>query len=127
MSVDKSRFVHHVGVTVDEAAPGRSRCTLQIQEFHRNPSGVVHGGAIFTLADTAMGAALMASLEEDFLCATVEIRLGYFKPVFDGPMTCDAVVVNKGRTLSSMEASIFVNEKLVAKAGATFAIFKRRA
>ena len=127
MSVDKSRFVHHVGVTVDQALPGHSRCSLQIQDFHRNPSGVVHGGAIFTLADTAMGAALMASLDEDFVCATVEIRLAYFKPVFDGPLTCDAVIVNKGKTLASMEASILIGSKLVSKASATFAIFKRRA
>lgn len=127
MSVKDSRFVQHVGVMVDEAVSGSARCTLAIQDFHRNPSGVVHGGAIFTLADTAMGAALMASLENDQLCATVGIQLSYFKPVFEGAMTCDAVIVNKGKTLATMEATIWVNGKLVSKASATFAIFNRRA
>src|SRR4051812_47321246 len=115
MGVDQSRFVQHVGVRVEEAVPGRSRCSVDIQEFHRNPSGVVHGGTIFTLADTTMGAALMASLDESLMCATVEIKLAYFRPVFAGPITCDAIVVNKGKTLASMEASAMVDGKLVAK------------
>lgn len=126
VSVDKSRFVQHVGVSVDEAAPGRSRCSLRIQDFHRNPSGVAHGGAIFTLADTAMAAALMASLEEGLICTTVEIKLGYFRPVFDGQISCDAVVVNKGKTLASLEAGIVAAGKLVAKASGTFAIIPRK-
>src|SRR5438876_2797723 len=94
----KPRFINHVGVHVDEAVPGRSRCSLEIKDIHRNGTGVAHGGALFTLADTAMGAALYSSLEQGEICATIEVKIGYFKPVFEGTLVCEATVLNKGKS-----------------------------
>jgi len=120
------RFVQRVGLAFDEVTPGRSRLSLETQDHHRNGTGVVHGGAMFTLADTAMGAALVPMLEEGQICATVEIKIGYFKPVFGGTLVCEAVVINKGKNIASLEAAIRQGEVLVSKASGTFAIFKRK-
>lgn len=122
----KPRFIHHVGMKVDEAGPGQARCSLDVQDFHRNGTGVVHGGVLFTLADTAMGAALYALLEEGEICATVEIKIGYFKPVFEGALVCTAALVNKGKSLASLEASIHQGDVLVSKASGTFSIFRQK-
>jgi acyl-CoA thioesterase len=122
----KPRFVHHVGLRFDETKPGHARCSLDIQDFHINSTGVVHGGALFTLADTAMGAALAAALEPGEICATVEIKIGYFKPVFEGSVVCTALIVNKGKSIASLEASIHQGEVLVSKANGTFSIFRRK-
>lgn len=122
-------FVRHVGVRIEAPpeAPGRSRCTLAVEPHHFNSSGIVHGGALFTLADTAMGAALLPLLEAGEGCATIEIKINYFKPVVAGPVVCIGQVVNKGRTVVNLEASLHVGEALVAKANGSFAVFQRPA
>src|SRR4051812_24476299 len=122
----KPRFVHHVGMRIDDAGPGHARCSLDVQDFHINSTGVVHGGVLFTLADTAMGAAMYSSLEPGEICVTVEIKIGYFKPVFEGTLVCAATIVNKGKSIASLEASIHSGDVLVSKASGTFSIFRRK-
>ena len=123
---DKPRFIKHVGMRIDDVAPGHARCSLDVQDFHANGTGVVHGGVLFTLADTAMGAALISSLEPGEICATIEIKIGYFKPVFEGAVVCTATLVNKGKSIASLEASIHQGDVLVSKASGTFSIFRRK-
>ena len=120
------RFIHHVGLEFDEVLPGSSRCTLAIADIHRNGTGVVHGGVMFTLADTGMGAALYKTLGEGEICATIEIKIGYFKPVFEGALVCNAALLNKGKSIASLEATIHNGDQLVAKASGTFSIFRRK-
>lgn len=122
----KARFANHIGMRIEEAAQGRARCTLALKDFHHNSNGVVHGGVLFTLADTAMGAALFSMLEADELCATVEIKIGYFKPVLEGDLACMAEVVNKGKSIASIEASIYQGDALVSRSSGTFTIFRRK-
>ena len=123
---DKPRFTRHVGMHIDDVGPGHARCSLDVKGFHVNSTGVVHGGVLFTLADTAMGAALYSSLEEGEICATIEIKIGYFKPVFEGALLCTAALVNKGKSIASLEASIRQGDVLVSKASGTFSIFRRK-
>jgi acyl-CoA thioesterase len=61
----RSPFVEHVGVVIEEQRAGFSRCALAVAPHHFNTLGVVHGGVMFTLADTGMGAALIPDLQEE--------------------------------------------------------------
>jgi acyl-CoA thioesterase len=126
MEKKKPRFVQHVGMKIDEAGPGFSRGSIAIEDIHRNGTGVAHGGVLFTLADTCMGAALYSSLEPGEICATIEIKIGYFKPVFDGTLVCNATMLNKGKSVASLEATIHNGDVLVSKSSGTFAIFRRK-
>ena len=122
----KPRFTNHVGMVFDESRPGHARCSITIADIHMNGTGVAHGGVLFTLADTAMGAALYHSLAPGEICATIEIKIGYFKPVFEGTLVCEATLVNKGKSVASLEATIRNGDQLVSKASGTFAIFRRK-
>jgi acyl-CoA thioesterase len=115
-------FVDHVGMRIDEHAPGRSRCSLSIGPEHFNSAGTVHGAVLFTLADTGMGAALYPALEAGARCATIEIKINYFKPVTGGTLVCESTMVHRGRTLANLEANLFIGDDLVAKANGSFAI-----
>src|SRR5437763_8893862 len=126
MAGRKIRFMNHVGVQIGDAGPGHSRCSIERADIHRNGTGVAHGGVLFTLADTAMGAALYNSLEPGEICATIEIKIGYFKAVFDGTLVCEATLLNKGKSVASLEATIRNGEQLVSKASGTFSIFRRK-
>jgi len=123
---EKPRFIRHVGMRLQLQPGGRCTCTLAVQDFHLNGNGVVHGGVLFTLADTAMGAALHQTLEEGQLCATIETKIAYFKPVFEGEVVCHGQILHQGKSVASTEASLFVDDVLVAKATGSFAIFKRK-
>ena len=107
-----------------EHGPGHSRCQVTIDQKHLNPNRVVHGAVIFALADVGMGSAVHATLAEGEICATVEIKINYFKPVRDGELICTTVQVNRGKTLANLDSSIHCGELLVAKANGTYAIFR---
>ncbi len=107
-----------------EQGLGHSRCKVTINEKHLNPNHVVHGAVIFALADVGMGAAVHLGLAEGELCATVEIKINYFKPVREGELVCTTTLVNRGKTLANLDSSIHCGEQLVAKANGTYAIFR---
>jgi acyl-CoA thioesterase len=121
-----SQFTQHVGIELVERAPGRSRWTLDLQPIHMNTHGVIHGGVLFTLADTAMGAALFGALQPGQICATINVKINYFKPVFCGTVVCVSEVVNQGTSVAHLAASMYVDEVLVARANGSFAIYMRK-
>src|SRR5206468_8023613 len=114
-SSKRVRFIEHVGVEFHESGPGTSIATLQVQVHHFNTVGVVHGGAIFTLADTGMAAALIPQLKDGESCATTSLTIGYFRPVLAGPMVCTSRVVYRGKSLAHVEGNVHVADKLVAR------------
>jgi acyl-CoA thioesterase len=122
----KLPFVEHVGMRIEEQRAGHCKCTLTVADYHLNSTGVVHGGVLFTLADTAMGAALYPTLDPTEICATIEIKINYFKPVTSGKIICISEIVNRGKTIANLEACVYAGDILVAKANGSFSIFKRK-
>ena len=116
-------FAELIGLTFEEQGEGTSLLSMNIHDDLFNPQHVVHGGALYALADTGMGTALYSLLQENEYCATIEIKISYFKPVTSGTLTCRTTVINKGKRVASMESEIWNEGKLVAKASGSFAIF----
>ena len=121
-----ARFADVVGVRVEEAAEGRSFLRLALTPMHLNLHGIVHGGVPFTLADTAMGAAVHSRLAPGQACVTVEIKISFFKPAQGDELVAVARVVHLGRTLAHVEADVHAGERLVSRATGTFAVIDRR-
>ena len=117
-------FAKLINLRYLEQGPGHSRCKVTIEEKHLNPNKVVHGAVIFALADVGMGSAIHPTLAEGELCATVEIKINYFKPVREGDLVCTTTVVNRGKTLANLDSSVYCDDLLVAKANGTYAIFR---
>lgn len=122
----KGSFIRHVGLVFDQREPGFTRIHLPIEPHHTNSTQVVHGGVTYTLVDTAMGAALYLTLAPDEICATIEIKINYFKPVFGGTLVCEGRLVHKGKSVANLDASVWVDDALVAKANGSFAILKKK-
>ena len=109
---------------VEEQRPGFSSVALDVTEDHLNPHKVVHGAVVYALADTGMGAALYPTLAEGEICATIEIKINYFKPISTGRISCRTEIVNRGKTVANLESRVFVGEVLVAMANGNYAIFR---
>ncbi|MCH1459432.1 MAG: PaaI family thioesterase, partial [Luminiphilus sp.] len=80
-------FAELVGLEIFPESNGTSVGSLLIQKAHLNPNGVAHGGALFTLVDTCLGAALMQRLDAGEICATLQISMNFLKPVLAGEVS----------------------------------------
>ncbi|MEI7536955.1 MAG: PaaI family thioesterase [Comamonadaceae bacterium] len=119
-------FAELIGLTVEEQRRGFSQCSVVVAAHHLNPHKVAHGAVIYALADTGMGIALYPTLGAGEICATIEIKINYFKSVATGKMTCITELVNRGKTVANLESRVFSDETLVAQANGNYSIFTPR-
>jgi acyl-CoA thioesterase len=119
-----SPFRDLVGITCTKVEGGYSHCVVEVDKKLLNPAGIVHGGALYTLADSGMGAALFSFVDEGELFLTIETSVFYFKAVSSGTLTCESRVVHGGKRIAVMEAEIKNGGQLVAKAVGTFSIYR---
>jgi acyl-CoA thioesterase len=119
-------FAELIDMQVVEQRDGHSLMRLQVAPAHLNPHRVLHGAVLYALADTGMGAALYPSLAEGEICATIEIKINYFKPVHGGVVECTTQLVNRGRTVANLESRLCVDGTLVAQANGNYAVFSPR-
>ena len=116
-------YLDLLGITLESVGGSKSLCSVVVEERHHNPHHVSHGGLIFSLADTGMGSALYPSLGKGEICATIEIKISYFKAVAAGKLRCETEVVNRGKRVATMESSIYLEDSLVARATGSYSIF----
>jgi acyl-CoA thioesterase len=120
-------FMQWLGVEYLPAPDSVGRVALKLREEHMSRAHRVHGGVLFALLDTAMGYAVVKSLEQGRGCATLELKINYFRPVQEGVVRAEGRLVNRSRKTAYTEGEA-VNEegKLLAKASGTFFITETR-
>lgn len=119
-------FAELLGLSLVVQRDGYSECQLNLDPKHMNPHGLVHGAVVYALADTGMGAAVYPGLGPDEYCATVDIKINYFRPASSGSLNCITEMVNRGRSLANLESRIYCGDKLLAQANGNFAVIPRR-
>jgi acyl-CoA thioesterase len=115
-----------IGLHFEKCESGQSRCTLEVEQRLLNPHGAVHGGVLYSMADTGMGGAMYTVMEKEELCATIEIKIVYFKAVRSGTLVCDTRIISRGRRVAALESEITNDGRLVAKASGTFSVFRAK-
>jgi acyl-CoA thioesterase len=119
-------FGELIGLNFSKCEKGYSQCVLEVNEKLLNPNKVLHGGVIYSMADTGMGGALYSCVDEDELCATIEIKIVYFTAATSGILTCDTKLVHRSKHIATLESEIENNGCVIAKALGTFSIFKAK-
>lgn len=122
----KNPFAELIDLCVEERGRGSSTLSLVVGPQHLNPHGVAHGAVLYALADTGMGAALYPTLEAGEICATIEIKINYFKPVPAGKLVCKAELLNRGKSVANLEARLYLENSLVGVANGNFAVFRAK-
>ena len=117
-------FAELIGLQVEQQTAGASTLTLLAGERHMNPHKVVHGAVLYALADTGMGAALYPTLAPGEFCATIEIKINYFKPVASGRLVCKTQLLNRGKSVANLESRIYLEQVLVAQANGNYAVIR---
>jgi uncharacterized protein (TIGR00369 family) len=102
-------FEDHVGITIEAADQGEARLTMPFRVCLANGGGVMHGGALVTLADTAVAMAIKSLLPPATVFATTELTTRFLAPVQEGDVTAHARVYGpEGRTFRG-EADLLDN------------------
>ena len=100
------------------------RCTPDESAY--NPIGMVHGGLVCTLLDSAAGCAVHATLPAGTGYTSLEIKVSFLRPVRRGEGDLRALgrVVKPGRRAAFAEAEVRdEGDRLVATATSTCLVF----
>jgi len=90
------------------AERGSVTVQLRAQSFHYNPLGVVHGGMIATLLDTAAGCSVHSTLAVGEGYTSLDLTTKFLRPVTldTGLVTCVGTVISRGRRTALAEARL---------------------
>lgn len=97
-------FSKHNKLHIEELSKEKAIISAEITEDSLNPSGIVHGGLVFGLADTAMGTVAYLTGRK---VVTVDSNINYLKPTTGSKVTCVAEPIKVGKTLGVYKADIF--------------------
>jgi acyl-CoA thioesterase len=121
-NVGNNHFPGHLGFRILEARRGYARLGVENRQELSNPAGMMHGGASFGLADTAVAVALVSIYGTGNALLTVEMKINYLEPIFPGEVTAEAYVLRSSRSSAYAEADIWSAGKLAARASTTYMI-----
>jgi uncharacterized protein (TIGR00369 family) len=108
------------GPVLEEIGPDFAVIRLPYSEEITNGSGVVHGGWLATLADTAVAFALATNFDGKMGFATADLTIHFLRRA-RGDVRARARIVKKGRRLNVGDVEIVdASEKPVARALASF-------
>jgi len=118
-------------VCIDKSQPGRTTWRAAGDERFANPAGILQGGFVAAIADSAMGAsAVTYAMQEPgrkVLSVNVEMKVSFLSPARVGQvLTCVATVVSGGDRVIFCEAEISdETHRLIAKSSSTYVVTPR--
>jgi acyl-CoA thioesterase len=83
----KDAYAKQAGIEFLKVSLGRAKVKMEITDRHKNSHGTVHGGAIFTLADTAFA---LASNSHGIPAAAINAHISYVKSATSGTLFAEA-------------------------------------
>lgn len=113
--IKKDNFVANVGIELLEISPGYAKARLEIEGRHLNSLKIVQGGALFTLADIAFGAAINA---HGNVAVLINANMSFVKAATKGTLIAEA----KETSISSRIATY--NVDITDDNGDIIAIYK---
>jgi len=116
-----SNTARQFGFVLAEAEPGRVVLRMRVDKRHMQVHGVVHGGVLAALADTAGGLVTYISLRRVKRVATIEMKINYLEAVEGGTVEAEALLIRHGRHVAVVDCNIRDHsQRLVGKALMTF-------
>jgi uncharacterized protein (TIGR00369 family) len=118
-----STFHTWAGMEVVDVSPGDVVIAMRVEERHVNLQGLVHGGMLAILADTACGLSVRSAMEPGRLHVTADLDIHFLAPAKPGRLLGRGKAIKVGRSLAFAEASIEDDEgKLLARAQSRFSV-----
>jgi 1,4-dihydroxy-2-naphthoyl-CoA hydrolase len=115
-----------LGIELGVAAPDEVRLRMPWARDRCTTAGLLHGGAVMALADSAGGLAAFLNLPDGATTATIESKTNFFGAVRDGEVEAVSRVLHAGSSTIVVETEVRRGDgKLVAKTTQTQAVLAR--
>ncbi len=115
-------------ICTDKSTPGVTTWRARVDERFLNPAGVIQGGFLAAVMDSAMGASAVTAVgERRVSVANTEMKVTFLRSATTGDvLTCVATVLKAGRVISFVEAKITnQDDELLATASSSYLIRER--
>ena len=89
-----------------EVGSGEVSIHLNVREELKQNQGIVHGGAVASLIDTAAAFALLSRIDPDERVTTTDLTIHYLRPITSGRLTATARIVRSGRRLFVLSVEV---------------------
>ncbi|RNF39791.1 PaaI family thioesterase [Planococcus salinus] len=118
---ETSPFWNLIGLKVDSITEDGATIKMEVTPALLNGNKMMHGGVFSTLLDAAMGINLKLAVG-DVKYVTISLLTHYLKAVRSGETVyATAKIIQTGRSIGTVEASIFNDkDELVSCGSATF-------
>lgn len=100
-------FAKLIGIELEEIESGTATLAFDIRPELKQNHGVVHGGAIASLIDSATAFAIISVLPPDEHATTVDLTICYLRPLTAGRARAVARVVRAGKRIITTSAELF--------------------
>ena len=112
-------YLQLLGIELTDAGEGWVKMKMPFREDFLQPH-TIHGGAIYSLADTAATQAAMTILYPKEMATTVEQRINFLRAPRRNDLYCEGTVIHMGKTLAYTEVTVtLADETLIARSTAT--------
>ncbi len=109
-------FAAQLGVILEEASPDRVTARLPWAPGLCTAGGILHGGVLMSLADSAGALVAFLGLAEGATTATITSTTQMFRPVSSGTVRAVALPLHRGRTTVTVQTSLHDSQRrLVAQ------------
>lgn len=118
-----SPFHSAFGLEVVDAESGSVTLSWQASENDLNLQGLIHGGPLSTLADTAMGLAVRTAIAPGQRHVTISMQVQFLRPGKPGRMRATGRVVRVGSTVAFAEAEVVdERERILVRSTGIYAV-----
>lgn len=99
-------YARFLGLKLGQVALGEAEVFLDVREELKQYQGVIHGGAVASLIDTAAAFAVLTEIDIDERVTTTDLTIHYLRPINDGRMIATARIVRGGRRLFVLSVDV---------------------
>jgi uncharacterized protein (TIGR00369 family) len=112
-----NHFPRLLGIEIDSVEEGRAVLSVEVRTELKQLQGVMHGGAIASLIDTAVAFAIVGASEPEDRFTTVEMKVNYLSAIREGRVTAEARLIRDGRRIIVAECDVFDDKGRLAAKG----------
>lgn len=120
-ALDSVPFAKLIGIELEAIDSGTATLAFDVRPELKQNKGVVHGGAIASLIDSATAFAIISLLPPDEQATTIDLTISYLRPLTIGRARATARVLRAGKRIIAVSAELLDDEgNLAATALSTY-------
>jgi uncharacterized protein (TIGR00369 family) len=108
-----------IGLELGEISPGAVSIHLDVRNDLKQNQGVIHGGAVASLIDTAAAFAVLTQLDTNDRVSTTDLTIHYLRPASSGRLTAEARIVRGGRRLFVLSVEVRNDQQILVATAVT--------